>query len=216
MSSAWMPMGNQSPLQAALMFLVMWEAMMVAMMLPSALPMVLLFRRVMAMRRVQQRPHTSAVFFICGYFVVWLAFGAVAYLLGKMAVAASMHWVRVAMLIPAALGVVLAVAGAWQLSGWKLRCLSHCQGTFGFIAHGWREGRSGALLMGVHHGAYCAACCWALMAIQLSVGVMNLPLMVAIALVILFEKVWKHGAQLARWTGAAAMVVGVAMLASQF
>src|ERR1700728_4631515 len=46
MSMMWMPMAGQSNLAAAGMFIAMWTAMMVAMMLPSAMPMILLYRRV--------------------------------------------------------------------------------------------------------------------------------------------------------------------------
>jgi predicted metal-binding membrane protein len=211
MSSAWMPMAGQSSLSAAIMFLAMWEAMMIAMMLPSVLPMLLLFRRVMLVRRQQQRPATSSVYFAGGYFFVWLAFGVIAYLLGKGIIDLTMKSTWLARLIPFGVGATLVMAGAWQLSGWKLRCLGHCQSPFSLLAHGWHEGRSGALEMGVRHGANCAACCWALMAIQLVVGVMNLPLMLAIALVIFFEKVWRYGALLARTVGAAALIGGLVL-----
>jgi predicted metal-binding membrane protein len=205
-------MPGQSWLSATLMFLVMWEAMMIAMMLPSALPMVLLFRRVMANRREQGRVATSSIFFLCGYFLVWLGFGVVAYGLGKGLVALAMASPSLARLVPLGVGITLLVAGLWQLSHWKLRCLGHCQVPFSFFAHGWREGRGGTLQMGIHHGSYCAACCWALMAIQLTVGVMNLPLMLAIALVILIEKIWSRGALLARCVGVSATAAGLLMI----
>jgi predicted metal-binding membrane protein len=38
----------------------------------------------------------------------------------------------------------------------------------------WREGRAGALRMGLSHGLYCVGCCWALMLLLFAVGVMNL------------------------------------------
>src|SRR5271165_3021643 len=50
MSMMWMPMAGQSTLGAAGMFIGMWTAMMVAMMLPSAMPMILLYRRVITFR----------------------------------------------------------------------------------------------------------------------------------------------------------------------
>jgi predicted metal-binding membrane protein len=150
------------------------------------------------------------LFFAAGYFLAWLAFGVIAYLLGKGIVDLTMVFTWVSRLIPFAVGLTLAIAGVWQLSGWKLQCLSHCQSPFSLLAHGWCEGRSGAVEMGLQHGAYCALCCWALMAIQLVIGVMNLPLMIAIALVILLEKVWRHGAMLARIIGAAALAGGLA------
>ena len=38
----------------------------------------------------------------------------------------------------------------------------------------WRDGSSGAFLMGFRHGIFCLGCCWALMAVLFVVGVMNL------------------------------------------
>lgn len=43
--------------------------------------------------------------------------------------------------------------------------------------------------MGARHGAYCLGCCWALMAVLLVVGTMDLVWMAAIAGFILVEKV---------------------------
>jgi len=61
----------------------------------------------------------------------------------------------------------------------------------------------------LHHGAYCAACCWGLMAIQLVLGIMSVPLMAVVALVILLEKNWRHGETLARAVGTIALAGGI-------
>ncbi len=47
--------------------------------------------------------------------------------------------------------------------------------------------------MGLHHGAYCVACCWGLMIVLIAVGAMNIAVMAALAVVILIEKVWRYG-----------------------
>src|SRR5437764_10822516 len=54
MSMMWMRMPQQSWPAAAAVFIAMWAAMMVAMMLPSTLPMLLLYRRVVAVRGGRQ------------------------------------------------------------------------------------------------------------------------------------------------------------------
>ena len=41
------------------------------------------------------------------------------------------------------------------------------------------------------HGAFCLACCWALMVVLVAVGLMNLAAMVALAAVVLTEKTWR-------------------------
>ena len=46
----------------------------------------------------------------------------------------------------------------------------------------------GALMMGVHHGAFCLGCCWALMALLFVGGVMNLYWIIGIAIYVAIEK----------------------------
>ena len=53
----------------------------------------------------------------------------------------------------------------------------------------WRDGAGGALRVGLQHGSYCVACCWALMAVMFVVGAMNLAWMALLALLVLGEKV---------------------------
>ena len=53
----------------------------------------------------------------------------------------------------------------------------------------WREGKAGAFLMGIHHGAYCVGCCWVLMLLLFVIGVMNLFWVAIIAAFVMLEKV---------------------------
>jgi predicted metal-binding membrane protein len=39
----------------------------------------------------------------------------------------------------------------------------------------------------------CVGCCWGLMVVLITVGVMNLPWMVGLAAVIFIEKIWRYG-----------------------
>jgi predicted metal-binding membrane protein len=213
MSMAWMAMGSQSALGRAAIFLAMWSVMMIAMMLPSVMPVVLLHRKLMAVRAERgQVPSGSNVLLLVGYFAVWAAFGAVAYALGIAVTGAVMRSVSLSRAVPIATGLVLAVAGVYQLTGWKQSCLSHCRSPLEIFAHHPIRGAADSLMFGIHHGAYCAACCWALMAIQLALGIMSLPLMAAVALVIYLEKCWKHGETLAAAVGIAAIVGGALLV----
>ena len=110
--------------------------------------------------------------------------------------------------IPAATGIALMAAGLYQLTPLKRACLLHCRSPLSFFASHWHEGWGGALRLGLHHGLYCVGCCWGLMTIQLSLGVMSLPLMFAVAFVILVEKVWRFGMVVAAASGAAAIAAG--------
>ena len=210
MSMAWMSMGQQSPLAHAAMFLTMWAVMMVAMMLPSVMPAVLLHRRLIDARVARgNRAAASHLLLLAGYFSIWVAFGAVAYALGMTLAAAAMRSVRVSVLMPAATGAALAGAGAYQLTHWKQLCLRHCRSPLDFFARHAIRRAADSWRFGLHHGAYCAACCWGLMVIQLTLGVMSVPLMALVALIILLEKQWRHGEMLARAVGAASLAGGI-------
>ena len=210
MSMAWMSMGHQSALAHASMFLVMWAVMMIAMMLPSVMPAVLLHRRLVQSRIERgDRAEASQVLLLAGYFSIWVAFGAVAYAIGMSLAAAAMRSVRVSVLVPVATGAALAAAGVYQLTQWKQLCLRHCRSPLDFFARHEIRHAADSWRFGVHHGAYCAGCCWGLMVIQLSLGVMSVPLMALVALIILLEKQWRHGEALARVVGGASLAGGI-------
>lgn len=210
MSMVWMPMGGWSV--ASLMFALMWLSMMVAMMLPSTLPVVLLFRRVMIFRGQARTGWLSAVL-SAGYFLAWTGFGLGVYAAGVVLTQLAMRSESTSRAVPTLAGVALVAAGIFQLTPWKQTCLRHCRDPLllvaGYSEPGWRN----ALRLGLHHGAYCVACCWALMLVQLVIGVMDLALMAAIALIIALEKLLSRGAWLARLAGLLILAAGLAQLA---
>ena len=190
---------------------VMWAVMMVAMMTPSAAPMILMFAGINRSRRDQQVPYVPTSVFLAGYLVVWAAFSVLvtaaqwglhtASLLSPMMVSTS----------PALGGILLLVAGIYQWTPLKHACLSKCRSPLGFVLHEWREGRWGALLMGLKHGSYCAGCCWSLMALLFVAGVMNLLWVAAIAGFILLEKVAPAGQRMGQAAGALMIAGGVVL-----
>ena len=212
MSMMWMRMAGQTRLAAAAIFAAMWLAMMIAMMLPSALPMLIVYRRAAAFRGdVHGERNTVAL--AAGYFAVWLAFGIVAYALGAALAEATMRSAALAHAIPLAAGGALLVAGIYQLTPWKSACLEHCRDPLTLVAEHLHGGGVGALRLGLHHGLFCAGCCWALMLMQLTVGVMSLPMMAAVATVIAVEKLWARGPLVARVVGVASIAAGIAVIA---
>ena len=78
-----------------------------------------------------------------------------------------------------------------------------------FVLHGFREGRIGALIMGLEHGAYCVGCCWALMVALFALGVMSLMWTAVVAGVIFVEKVTRFGARFSRVVAVALIALGV-------
>ena len=177
---------------------VMWAVMMAAMMTPSAGPMVMTYARIARARRESAR--LSIALFVAGYILVWTAFSAAAAILQEALAQAALisDSMRLAPLAGAA---ILALAGAYQLSPLKRRCLGRCQSPMGFLMTSWREGRLGALRMGLRHGAWCVGCCWLLMAILFAVGVMNLAWVAALSAFVLIERATRWGAILATASG---------------
>jgi predicted metal-binding membrane protein len=58
-----------------------------------------------------------------------------------------------------------------------------------FIHQYWKDGKSGALRMGIQNGTYCLGCCWILMILLFVSGIMNILWIAVISLFVLFEKV---------------------------
>jgi predicted metal-binding membrane protein len=113
-------------------------------------------------------------------------------------------------------GVLLIAAGIFQWTPLKLACLKGCRSPLSFLMSEWREGAAGAFVMGLKHGAYCVGCCWVLMALLFVAGVMNLLWVAVIALFVMAEKMLPKGELIARISGVALILAGVAMAAHLF
>jgi predicted metal-binding membrane protein len=179
--------------------------MMAAMMLPSVTPTASLYAKT-----VQRNRAVRIAGLVAGYLAVWAAAGLPAYglawLAGWLTAAHSMagHIMAVA---------VFAVAGIYQLSSLKDRCLAHCRSPLGLLLHyGTYRGRLRDLRVGAHHAVYCLGCCWALMAILIAVGVMNVVAMAGLAALVLIEKAWRRGPAAGRLAGAAALALAAATI----
>jgi predicted metal-binding membrane protein len=183
--------------------LAMWAVMMAAMMLPSALPTVMAFARVS--ERAGERPRLWG--FVAAYLLVWLGFSIAA---------TAAQWVlqnadsvnRMVVSTSAGLSAsLLVVAGVYQFSPLKRICLGHCRTPIGFLIGEWRAGVVGAFRMGLRHGLFCLACCWALMALLFVGGVMNLPWVAALSIAVAIEKLAPHGQKVA-------LIIGVGLIAA--
>jgi predicted metal-binding membrane protein len=211
MPMMWMVMPGRTLAGSALVFLLMWQAMMIAMMLPSSWPMLELYGRV-ARHAGQPWPVISTILAAAGYFSIWGIFGAAAFAAGISISRVAMSSVQFSRWVPAAAGVSLVLAGIWQLTPIKQVCLTHCREPLMFMGHAYRPGIWGGFRVGLHHGAFCAACCWALMLMQLVLGVMNVGIMAGVAAIIAVEKLWTRGPLLSRIVGVASVVGGAVLL----
>jgi predicted metal-binding membrane protein len=193
-----------------LLTFVMWAVMMVGMMAVPALPVLLLFAGVHARR---DRGLARAVpSFGLGYLTVWLGFSACAtaaqWALHEGALLSS----TMATSSRSVAGVILITAGAYQLTPLKTGCLARCRSPLGFLVSNWRDGLSGAFLMGFRHGIICLGCCWALMAMLFVVGVMNLAWVGVLTLFILAEKIGPTGTRVSRAGGAILIALGAVLV----
>jgi predicted metal-binding membrane protein len=186
-------------------FLGIWITMMAAMMLPSVAPTIALYSRM-----TRNRSPMSPLLFAAGYLVTWAAAGVVAFgiagtasLLGGDALA----WDRNGRWLA---GATLLVAAGWELTPLKDVCLGKCHSPLGFLLSCWRDGRRGALRMGMRNGAWCVGCCWALMASLFALGIMSLTWMALIAGIIAAEKTlpWRRAATF----GTAAVLCSLGLL----
>jgi predicted metal-binding membrane protein len=107
-------------------------------------------------------------------------------------------------------GIVLIVAGVYQFSSLKTRCLGYCESPLSFFMRRWQKGRAGALKMGMFHGLYCLGCCWPYFLLMVALGWMNVLWMGLFAAIIFAEKVWTRGGLwIARITGIGFIALGV-------
>ena len=195
-----------------LTFSTMWLLMMVAMMLPSCWPTVSSFRRVATLRR---EPYIDALalLMMVGYFVAWMAFGLLVFALGREFLSRSTAGFQFSRMLSSAVGGGLLLVGLYQLSPWKARFLDHCRDPLHFFSFQAGSGWLGAFRAGLMHGSFCVGCCAGLMFVQLLLGVMSLPVMVATAAVIAAEKLLPRPALVAKGVGIVAVSAGAALLA---
>jgi predicted metal-binding membrane protein len=179
-----------------------WVLMTAAMMLPTIMPLLHRFERLTEARSDRR---FLAALLIAGYLLVWAAFGFSAHLLDTALhlIVRQSAWLEVNGWVLGAL--VLATAGAFQFTRLKYRCLDRCRTPFTFIAQYWR-GRQpmwNAFALGIHHGAFCVGCCWAIMLLMFVVGTGNVGYMLALGAIMALEKNARWGRRLSRPLGIA-------------
>lgn len=197
---------------SVLIFLPLWVSMMVAMMFPAVAPVVSLFATLAERRRALGQQAAPTWLFLSGYLAVWSLFGVGVYLLSLVIPALGMMAAGLRVDHPVVAGIILVLAGLYQLSPLKQVCLHHCRSPLSVILHGWRDGRGGAFRMGVGHGAYCLGCCWGLMLVFFAVGMMNLAWMIILTLGIFGEKVLPYGRHISLVLAGALILFGVVTL----
>jgi len=185
--------------------------MMLGMMLPSAAPMILTFETLQRRKRERDEAYVPTAIFVAGYLLVWGAF--------SLAATVAQWWLQQAALLSPMLALetpllgalIFVLAGLYQWTPLKYACLRQCRSPFGFLLSQWRDGWRGALRMGVRHGLYCLGCCWVLMLLLFTFGVMNLVWVAAVAAFVCAEKLLPGGLWIGRASGLAAMGFGASL-----
>jgi predicted metal-binding membrane protein len=177
-----------------------WTLMVIAMMLPTSLPLINLFRSTV---RSRADKNWLVGLLIIGYLAVWVLFGVVVHIadFGLHQLAHSVHAVHAHPWIFAA--SVFAVAGLYQFTELKYRCLDKCRSPLSFVTSYWRgrdEWRN-SFALGVHHGIFCVGCCWSLMLLMFAVGHGNLGWMLILGAVMGAEKNLKKGRAIVNFIG---------------
>ena len=190
------------------LFIVGWVVMIVAMMLPTSVPLIATFGVLVQRRR---HPELLVALLVLAYLVVWTLFGAGLYLADRFVHVAvdALPWLAThTALITAA---TLAVAGAYQFTALKYRCLDECRSPMGFVMSHWagRHERREAFRMGIAHGLFCVGCCWSLMLVMFAVGLGSIAWMLALGVVMAAEKNLTWGRRLTRPLGIVLILAAV-------
>lgn len=188
-----------------------WILMIAAMMLPTTLPLFDIVDRLTA-----RRPDRGRLLMLLGlgYAAVWSAFGVLAHLLhtallglfARIPVLAWHGW------LVGAAGI--ALAGAFQFSALKYRCLDECRAPLGFVMRHWHGGSAArrAFMLGAHHGLFCVGCCWALMLLMFAIGMGSLGWMLLLACAMAVEKNLPWGRRISAPLGIALLGGAIAMV----
>ena len=210
MSMTWMRMPGQTWIEAAASFLIMWLVMMASMMLPSLVPMLWRYRQAVC---GTGEPPLGWLTTLAGaaYFFVWTLFGLAVFPLGVALATVEMENPALARAVPVAVGAVILLAGAFQLTPWKAHHLACCRNAPG---HGrtlpadagtaWRQG--------VRFGLHCGLSCANLTVILLAIGVMDLCAMAVVTVAITAERLTPVGEHLARAIGIFIVSAGLLLI----
>ncbi len=178
---------------ALVVFLAGWQVMTAGMMLPSNMPMVSM---AVHAGRQQRRPRAVPAAFLAGYAVVWTTFALVAFVGDTQIHWLVHHWFWLDTHSWVIGATTFAVAGVFQFSPLKGRCLKQCRSPFSFFVHYYRKGVGAAWHLGLRYGASCLGSCWALMLVMFGIGMGSLVPMAVLTGVMVVEKTYPGGQRL--------------------
>ena len=194
-----------------LLFTGGWTVMIVAMMLPTTLPIISTFHTIASARGDRFLLLGLVVF---GYTVTWAFFGVIVYVAYLL-----LHTLVNSIPVlrdnsSAAVPSLLILAGLFQFTSLKYRCLDKCRSPFSFVIEHWQGRRYKwlALRLGIDHGVFCVGCCWALMLLMFIVGLGSVGWMFILALIMAIEKNMSWGRRISTPLGVVLVTGGIILL----
>lgn len=194
-----------------LLFVGGWTVMVVAMMLPTTLPIISTFHTIASTRGDR---FSLVGLVVIGYIITWASFGVIIYLaylllhllVNSIPVLNDNSW--------AAVPLLLILAGLFQFTSLKYRCLDKCRSPFSFVIEHWqgRKYKWLALRLGIDHGIFCVGCCWALMLLMFTVGFGSVGWMFVLALIMAIEKNVSWGRRISTPLGIILISWGIILL----
>ena len=191
--------------------LLMWLAMTGVMMAPVVSPWLRALSRIAGAAGSPGEGATTATLFATGYAAAWAGFSAAA---------AGLHLTLSHLSVPVPFGLeapvhsaaALFLVGGFQFTRLKEACLAHCRSPAGYLLTHWRKGPAGHVRLGFGHGLHCVGCCWALMALALVVGMIDLVWMGLLMAVMVAETALPIGASLRKPVGIALLGAAAVVL----
>lgn len=198
---------------ALVLFLGGWALMLLAMMLPTATSLLAAVARLGADRAAGRRLQTLAA---GGFLGTWMAVGYVfrtADTLVHVAIDAVAWLAARPNLVGAS---ALVVAGAFQFTSLKYRCLTACRSPSSFVYRHWHGEHAArdAARIGVAYGWSCVGCCWALMLVLFGLGTTSLAWMFFLGAAVAVEKNTAVGPRLSAPIGVLLLAAAVGVAAS--
>lgn len=198
-----------APAQAAALalFLGGWALMIAATMLTTATTLLRAVARLADARATSRRLQLLTA---VGFVGAWVAVGY-----GFRAADGLVHtgvgtWSWLAERPQLIGAVALLVAGAFQFTALKHRCLTACRSPRSFVYRHWHGERHmrDALRIGVAYGVSCVGCCWALMLVMFGLGAGSIGWMLGIGAVLAVEKNTAIGPRISAPLGLALLAAG--------
>ena len=167
---------------ALLVFLLCWQIMTIAMMLPSSLS------RLLILFESAGRGIRTQAIFIVGYAMVWTGFALLAFGGDTLVHQGILHWWWLSLHSQVIGALTLAVAGVYQWSSLKRRCLERCIAlTSARTSMSLQETFLSDWKQGLDYGKWCLGSSWALMLVMFGIGMRSLFGMALFSLVMFLE-----------------------------